>query len=283
MKDGCTVVDDTEIVDPANSHTLYYILSPNMSSNLTYLITGANRGIGKGLTTSLLSRPSTTVIAAVRDVAKSAPILDAIPKAAGSKLIVVKLDSQIESDAADAVSQLQKDHGISSIDVVIANAGISHSGGPVVQTTAEGLRDHFNTNTIGPVLLFQAVRPLLKASRGGNPLFIAISSIIGSIGAQDALAAISPVFSPYGASKTALNWLVRRIHLEEPWLTSFVIHPGLVLTEMAASVAGPDVDPAKFGAITVDASVGGIFRVIDSASREISGTFQQYNGEVLPW
>ncbi|KAI1451365.1 short-chain dehydrogenase [Annulohypoxylon moriforme] len=254
-----------------------------MSSNLIYLITGANRGIGKGLTESLLSRPSTTVIAAVRDLEKSTPILNAIPKATGSKLILVKLDSQIESDAAEAVSQLQNDHGISSVDVVIANAGISYSGGPVVKTTIEALRDHFNTNSIGPVVLFQAFRPLLKASKGGNPLFIALSSIIGSIGAQESLAVLPPIFSPYGASKTALNWLIRRIHFEEPWLTSFVFHPGLVLTEMSVSIGGPNVNPVDLGAITVDVSVGGMLKTIDSATREISGTFQVYDGGVLPW
>ncbi|KAJ4304918.1 hypothetical protein N0V90_000446 [Kalmusia sp. IMI 367209] len=254
-----------------------------MSSNTAYLITGANRGIGKGFTTSLLQRPNTTVIAAVRDVAKSAPALNILPKAAGSKLIIVKLDSQSESDAKNAVSELKEEHGINSLEFVIANAGISHSGAPVAENSSDALRDHFNTNTIGPVLLFQAVKPLLQASKSGSPVFLAISTVIGSMGAQEALAGFPAKFSPYGASKAALNWLIRRIHLEEPWLTAYVTHPGLVLTDMASSVADSGVDPVALGAITVEVSVNGMLKTIDYASRETSGTFQNYDGTTLPW
>jgi norsolorinic acid ketoreductase len=252
-------------------------------SSQTYFITGANRGIGKGFTSTLLQRPHTTVVAAVRDVAKSTPILNSLPKAADSKLIVVKLDSQVESDAADAVLQLQKDHGITSLDVVIANAGIAHSGSTIAENSAEAVREHFNVNTIGPILLFQAVKPLLKESKNGNPIFFAISTLIGSIGGQDALAGFPAQFSPYGASKAALNWVIRRIHFEESWLTAFVFHPGLVLTDMAASFASAGTDPVSLGAITVEVSVDGMLKVVDSASREISGTFRNYDGTTLPW
>lgn len=252
-------------------------------SGITYLITGANRGIGKGLTTSLLQRPNTTVIAAVRDVAKSTPVLESLPKGADSKLVIVKIDSQIESDPRTAVAELQSKHEISSLDVVIANAGIAHSGTPIADNTSEALRDHFNTNTIGPVLLFQAVKPLLQASKSGKPIFLAISTLIGSMGAQDMLAGLPAQFSPYGASKAALNWVVRRIHLEESWLTAYVTHPGLVLTDMAASMAVEGVDPVDLGAITVDVSVAGMLKTLDSASGDISGTFQNYDGTTLPW
>lgn len=254
-----------------------------MTSNKTYLITGANRGIGKGLTTSLLQRPSTTVIAAVRDIEKSTAGLTALPTGAGSKLIVVNIDSQSESDAVKVISELQEKHGITSLDVVIANAGISYSNSPVMKNSPEVFRDHINTNTIGPILLFQATAPLLKVSKNA-PVFLAISTIIGSIGGQDLLAALPPQMSPYGASKTALNWVVKRIHIEEPWLTAYVTHPGLVLTDMTSALtAGQDIDLQDLGAITVDVSVTGILKTLDSASRDISGTFQNYDGSVLPW
>lgn len=250
---------------------------------VTYLITGANRGIGRGLTTSLLQRPNTTVVAAVRDVANSTPVLEALPKGADSKLVIVKIDSQVESDPRTAVAELQSKHGISSLDVVIANAGISHSGALIAENSSEALRDHFNTNTIGPVLLFQAVKPLLQASKSGKPVFLAISTLLGSIGAQDLVAGFPAKFSPYGASKAALNWIVKRIHMEESWLITYVTHPGLVLTDMAANLAGAGIDPVAIGAITVDVSVAGVLKTLDSASRDISGTFQNYDGTTLPW
>ncbi|KAF9691381.1 hypothetical protein EKO04_010689 [Ascochyta lentis] len=253
------------------------------TGNLTYLITGANRGIGKGLTSSLLLRPNTTVIAGVRDVASSTPILSSLPTGAGSKLIVVKLDSASESSATSAVSELTTKHSITSIDVVIANAGTAHSGASVATVSVSALQDHFNVNTVGPVLLFQAVAPLLKASATGAPKFLAISTLIGSIAAQDQLPPTGG-FAPYGSSKVALNWLVKRLHIEEQWLTAYVSHPGLVLTDMARSFVGSDENAKAMGGITVEESVAGLLKTLDAATRESTGgVFKSYDGTGLPW
>ncbi|KAJ4311883.1 hypothetical protein N0V94_007730 [Neodidymelliopsis sp. IMI 364377] len=251
-----------------------------MSQNLKYLITGANRGIGKGLTSALLQRPNTTVIAGVRDIANSTSVLGALPKADGSKLIIVKLDSQSESDPANAVSELAKTHSITSLDVLIANAGIAHSGAKVSAGSAAALRDHFETNTIGPILLFQAFVPLLKTS--ADPKFLAISTFLGSIGAQEQFPAGD--FSPYGPSKAALNWLVKRVHIEEEWLTAYVSHPGLVITDMSRAFTGDEETAKKMGGIPVEASVEGLLKTLDGSSRkETGGQFMSYDGSVLPW
>jgi norsolorinic acid ketoreductase len=255
---------------------------PTMSSSLTYLITGANRGIGKGFTSTLLQRPNTTVIAAVRDVAKSTSTLESLPKASGSKLIIIKLDSSSEADPKNAVAQLQSEHGITALDIVIANAGIAHSGTTVANTTSDALRDHFAVNTIGPILLFQAFKPLLQASKSGNPIFLGISTAIGSMALQPSFSSFPNVFSPYGASKAALNWAVTRIALEEPWATAYVTHPGLVLTDMGSGVGSPEELEAA-GAITVEQSVDGVLSTLDKADRKISGTYQSYDGTTLPW
>lgn len=256
-----------------------------MTAPATYLITGANRGIGRGFVQKFLQRTATIVIAAVRDPSSaSSKSLQDLPKGAGSKLITVKLDSTISTDAAEAVAHLQTEHGLSSIDVVVANAGISVGGATVRQTTAANITEHFIVNTTGPVMLFQATADLLKASKTGNPIFVATSTIIGSIGSMDALADFPSTRSPYGGSKAALNWFVRRLHFEEPWLTSFVFHPGLVETELAqATVEGLNIELSDFGAISVETSVSSMLKTLDAASRETSGTFQNYDGSILPW
>ncbi|KAH6884197.1 short-chain dehydrogenase [Thelonectria olida] len=256
-----------------------------MSSIHTVLITGATRGIGRGLTTAFLLRPSTTVIAAVRDTTKGpAKALSNLPTGNGSKLILVKIDSAVESDPATAVASLEKDHGIDHLDLVIANAGIGHSGKPVLQNSLDSITEHFAINVGGPVSLIQATAPLLKAKKDGKPLFVALSSLIGSLGGMELLQAFPPLMAPYGGSKTALNWFMRRLHFEEPWLISFVFHPGLVLTDMADATFGDaGVNPKDVGAITVEESVEGMVKVITSATEETGGTFKQYNGETLPW
>ncbi|OGM47985.1 hypothetical protein ABOM_002706 [Aspergillus bombycis] len=256
-----------------------------MSSNPTYFITGVSRGLGKGLVASLLQQPSTTIIAAVRDpTTKASQALLDLPKSADSKLIIVKLDSANESDAFAAVNTLKTDHGITSVDTVIANAGISHSGTSISQTTTAATLDHFSINAIAPVTLFQATADLLKASSTGRPAFIAISSVIGSIAGMDQMKSFPAAMSPYGASKAALNWFMRRLHFEEPWLTSFVFHPGLVTTDMGlAGLESIGIPPEAVGAISVDESVTNMLKFIESATSETSGTFRNHDGSILPW
>lgn len=255
-----------------------------MSTSKIYLVTGANRGIGKGFVQAFLQKPSATVIAAVRDPGHATTqALASLPKAEGSTLIIVKLDSSTETDAAEAVATLRKDHGITSLDVVIANAGISNGGDTVRQTTVANTIEHFKVNTIGPLVLFQATAEMLKASKTQNPIFIGTSTLLGSLGYMEALQTFPAVVSPYGGSKAALNWFVRRLHFEEPWLTSFVFHPGLVTTDLALGTVNDAATLQQLGAISVETSVAGMTKTIDVADRNISGTFQNYNGQVLPW
>ncbi|TEA14617.1 Norsolorinic acid ketoreductase [Colletotrichum sidae] len=199
-----------------------------------------------------------------------------LPKADGSKLVLVKLDSAVETDAADAVTKLKEDHGITSLDTVIANAGIAVGGDTVRNTTAANVRAHVAVNTLGPT----SSRPAGRAP----PKFVAVSSFIGSVGGIDVIASLGfpGSASPYGGSKAALNWFVRRLHFEEPWLTSFVLHPGLVETDLAAkSIDGTGLRLEDIGAVSVETSVGGITKLVDAATRETSGTFQNYDEDLI--
>ncbi|OLN87039.1 putative sterigmatocystin biosynthesis ketoreductase stcE [Colletotrichum chlorophyti] len=254
-----------------------------MSSNRTYLITGANRGLGAAFVAHLLLRPATTVVAAVRDPSHpTSQALASLPKSDGSALVVVKIDAAAENDPQDAIAALQRDHAITSLDVVIANAGLAHSPGRVSELSSAPALEHFAVNSIAPIRLFAASAPLLKASE--NPVFVALSSLVGSIAEQETLSKMfPPMFSHYGASKAALNWFVRTLHFEEPWLASFVIHPGLVTTDMSAAVKASGVDFKAAGAISPEESVEAMLSVIDAADRETSGQFKKYDGTVLPW
>jgi norsolorinic acid ketoreductase len=98
-----------------------------------------------------------------------------------SSLIVVKIESAPTESALAAVKELQQIHGIKSLDVVIANAGISKIYPTVADVDVEDMKEHYLVNTIGVVTLFQAVLPLLNNSQKEKK-FIAISSSAASIG-----------------------------------------------------------------------------------------------------
>lgn len=184
-----------------------------MSANTVVLITGSNRGIGLEFVRTYLARQNHTVVAAVRDPAKSAAVFDSIERPSSSNLIVVRIDSKDGASTKTAIQQIQDQNSIDHLDVVIANAGIeqAEARGPVDNLNPDTCSEHFEVNTVAPLRLYQATHPLLAKSNAKNgPQFVPISSLIGSIGG-----APGPTFlNPYGASKAALNIIFRRAHTE---------------------------------------------------------------------
>jgi norsolorinic acid ketoreductase len=188
--------------------------------HVTCQFSDPNIGIGLGLTSSLLLRPNTTVVATVRSKATPTDDLKSLPMADCSKLIIQLLSSTSDTSAASLIDSLPTE-SITHIDTVIANAGSGTSFEPAVTTFLTSLRDDFEVNTLGPIKLFQAVYPLLKESLA--PKFILISSILGSIGSIGE----SPSLS-YGVSKAAANYLARKVHIEHAEISALAIHPGYV-------------------------------------------------------
>jgi hypothetical protein len=154
---------------------------PYIMASTVIFITGANRGLGLALLQKYLVQPNHIVIAGNRNPTHpSSQALADLPKGEGSKLIVVKLDALIDQDAFVAVESLQKDHGVDHIDIVIANAGVSHAWPPVAELKLEDLRGHLTPNVYGMITLYQATRPLLHRSLR-EPIFTPIGSSAGCI------------------------------------------------------------------------------------------------------
>ena len=143
-----------------------------------YFISGANRGIGLGFVEALAKRPNTVIYAGVRDL-NNATALQKL-NLSTKNIHIVKLDSVSESDAKAAAEKIEKTSGY--VDVVIANAGIANYQGPLVTTPIKEIRDHYEVNVVGPLILFQALYPLLKKSKLGAPKFVVISTALASIG-----------------------------------------------------------------------------------------------------
>lgn len=187
-------------------------------------------GIGKALLATYLARPQHTVVAGLRDPngpSSAHHELQQLPHGTDSQVIVVKIDSTSDRDAEQAVETLVSKHGVSKLDIVIANAGVSKYFGAARVTPAAEMADHFAINAVGPLLLFQATAALLDAAP--NPKFVVLSSGAGSLGLVDTL----PVENTaYGASKAAANFVTRRIHYENPRLIAFPINPGWLQTEV---------------------------------------------------
>ncbi|PGH01613.1 hypothetical protein AJ79_07861 [Helicocarpus griseus UAMH5409] len=242
------------------------------------LITGANRGIGKGLLTAYLGRPNTTVIAACRDAsAEKTKGLRSLPRGVGSDLILVPISLDIPESATNAVQQLQTQHNIKHIDIVVANAGICNHWSPLAEMEDSVLLAHLDVNTFGPLRLFRAAFSLLQASN--QPKFVYISTSLASIAG---LETSSSWTTAYGVSKVAGNYLVKKIDAEYGSLIAFSIDPGFVQTDMGNR--GARANGLEKAPMTIHESVDGIVYQIETATKATtSGRFLRHNGESVPW
>jgi len=147
------------------------------------LVTGANRGIGKGILELYLKKPNHTVIAANRDPSHPTSLaLADLPTAEGTTLIVVKIDALSPTDPAAAVETLAG-KGIAHIDILFANAGIALSWPKVIEVKVPDIQKHVDVNVYSFIYLYQAFRPLLKEAQqpkwvtiGSSSAFLTVSS-----------------------------------------------------------------------------------------------------------
>lgn len=98
-----------------------------------------------------------------------------------------------------AVSTVSQSHN--ALDVLINNAGISNAG-----DSDTAIQANLATNTVGPVLVTNAFKPLLLAAAraNGEARLIFVSSSLGS------LTHASDPKSPYYASKAGQNFMEYR-------------------------------------------------------------------------
>lgn len=220
------------------------------------IITGTSRGIGLELTRQAL-KSDHQVLAVARNPQASKE-LQALETSYPDQLKLLAADVTNPKDLEQIANVAS---GWGSVDIVINNAGIYKKG-----ISESDFTESFRTNTIAPFLLTKTLLPLLK--KGHEPKVVQISSQMGSIKDNTSGGSVA-----YRASKAALNAVNKSLSIDEPWLTSVVLHPGWVQTDMGGEGA----------AVSVPDSATGIWKVIGKNSTELQGRFYNYKGEELAW
>ncbi|KAG2168138.1 hypothetical protein JADG_007878 [Aureobasidium aubasidani] len=221
----CTAPTDSQLSSDSDYWTFFWNDNGESSGEgagcikdpQTGVITGANRGLGLALTTTLALRPNTVIFACIRTFTpETTEILTSLPVGQDSYVAPLQIDAAVPLHAKQAVESITHMYGYDHVDVVIANSGISDYYGSAAETPLEALRTHFEVNTIGPLALFQAFLPLLLQS--AHPRFVAMTSGAASLSDMEHMP-LMPV-TAYGASKAALNYIVRKIHFENQGVCS---------------------------------------------------------------
>ncbi|KAF2259789.1 NAD(P)-binding protein [Lojkania enalia] len=248
-----------------------------MTGQTIYFVTGANRGLGRALVEHYLALPNSFVAAGVRDPEHStAKSLFDFPKGENSTLVTVKVEATSDTDAKEAVTTLQKEHSIDHLDVVISSAGICRLS-RLDEVDIADLLDHVNVNAVGVVRLFQATKDLLQKTK--NPKFVVMGSNAGSVAHMQWFPFPQ---GAYAGSKAMTNSIMRKIAMENPWLTSVTLHPGWVQTDMGND--GARAVGMEKAAVTIEDSIKGVTEIIEKANPQtIFGKFLDYAGAELEW
>ncbi|KAF9473259.1 NAD(P)-binding protein [Pholiota conissans] len=245
-----------------------------------YFVAGATRGIGLAIVAEIAAKDATAIIYAGGRNPQAAPLLASLASKYPGRIVPVKYVAGDEGGNKSVANEIFDKHG--RVDTLIANAGIANFAGKIHEVPIKLFEDHFSVNVLGPIVLFQAFRDVLKAST--QPRFIAISSMGGSID----LIPTSPMeVGPYGTSKAALNWVVRKIHFENEWLIAYPQCPGPVYTDMARAVVQ---DPAVLQEMLKnylrqpDVVATMVFDILSASTRaKDGGQFHSVEGGIHPW
>jgi NAD(P)-dependent dehydrogenase (short-subunit alcohol dehydrogenase family) len=196
-----------------------------MSKTQRVLITGAARGIGMATAHVLANRGHSVVATDL-----SAPDISTLSGFEGIQTHVLDVTSD------DSVARCLQEVG--PLDAIVNNAAM-FGGGPVEGYPLHRFRQTFETNTLGPLRVIQAVLPAWR--KRGSGVIVNVSSINGRVS--------SPLRAAYSASKFALEALTESLHYEVGHfgIRSVLIEPGYTATGIKPSE--PHQGPADYAGL----------------------------------
>ena len=226
------------------------------------LITGANRGLGLGFVKSFLEK-NVNVICTTRNITGSKELLEC-KKKYPNNLKILELDL-LGENSENTLSDLLSDK---PIDIFINNAGVGSSIQRFGVVSLKPWLEVLKVNLIAPLTVTQSIIENIK--KGSDKKIYFLSSQLGSIEENT-----SGGMYIYRSSKTALNQVVKSlsVDLKPMGITVISLHPGWVKTDMG----GPNAP------VSIDESIKGMMKVIDTTDIRNTGTFLNFDGQGLPW
>jgi 3-oxoacyl-[acyl-carrier protein] reductase len=190
----------------------------------TALITGATRGIGRGVAVTFAQQGANVAFTFLSSVEKGLELENEL-KAFGVKAKGYQSDAADFKSADDLVNAVVAEFG--TIDVLVNNAGITRDG-LLMRMSEQQWDEVINANLKSVFNLTKAVqKPMLKARKGS---IINMSSVVGVKGNAGQ--------SNYAASKAGIIGFSKSVALElgSRNIRCNAIAPGFIETEMTAAL-----------------------------------------------
>lgn len=208
--------------------------------NRTFLVTGANSGIGRALVEALASRGARVVLAC-RSRERTVPVLDSIrARHPQADLQFLEIDVADFGSVRRAADRFVSEH--SRLDVLVNNAGIAGTFG----LNGGGFDLTYATNHLGPFLLTSLLLPSLRASSSAR--IVNVSSMahmnVKTMNWEVLERCATPKrsgFKDYSTTKLMnilhAKELARR--LEGTSVTTYALHPGVIASHIWRALPGP--------------------------------------------
>jgi NAD(P)-dependent dehydrogenase (short-subunit alcohol dehydrogenase family) len=185
------------------------------------VITGAGRGIGAAIASSLAALGARSVLCG--RTRASLENVSAVIHDAGGQSAVMECDVTDLRSVESVAKRVESTFG--RLDILVNNAGVGTFGSPLHQLAPDAWEQMMNTNLRGVYYCIRSFAPLMIHSGGGH--IVNISSLAG----KNAL----PNGAAYSASKWGLNGLTYSVaeELRAHNIRVSVICPGSVHTEFS--------------------------------------------------
>ncbi len=186
------------------------------------LITGASRGIGKGIALKFAEHGANVAFTYLSSVEKGIELENEL-KAFGVNARGYRSDAADYKAADELITQMIADFG--SIDIVVNNAGITRDG-LLMRMSEENFDEVIKTNLKSVFNITKAVQKIMLKQRSGS--IVNISSVVGVKGNAGQ--------ANYAASKAGIIGFTKSVALElgSRNIRCNAVAPGFIETEMTA-------------------------------------------------
>lgn len=226
------------------------------------VVTGANRGLGRGIIEKLATVSNAQVIGSARDLSK-------IEELISPNIQFLECEMSEESSRKSFIDKVLKK--FPRVDVLVNNAGVfldKKDGSDVnaLKAKLQTIRETFEINTVAPYHFIQAFLPSMLKNNYGR--IVNVSSGMGQLSEMDG------GYPSYRISKTALNSITKFFAAEVKGKNILInsVCPGWVKTDMGGKEAHR----------TIEEGIAGILWAMNLKDNGPSGSFSR-DGKSIAW